>query len=151
MTKYSCMAIKKYLWTMHFLSWKLILDSVCMCFEHVCVYSYLMDELLLRVICLFSYSSRSSSRAAAFSVTHKHIEMQCDSVMWGWAECVRKHHTPFFSVMSRTRMLMVSSSGSSTMYGQGFPEEKEQKQLKFIYFLLYFISGFLNRSQQGIQ
>lgn len=72
---------------MHFLSSKLILDSVCCVlvsksdFEQVFVCSYLMDELLLRAICLFSYSCRSSSRAAAFSVTHKHIKAlisQCD-------------------------------------------------------------------------
>lgn len=69
----------------------------CVC-ASVCVCSYLMDELLLRAICLSSYSCRSSSRAAAFSVTHTlrsikgvllcfwHFQphLVCKAAVWAW-------------------------------------------------------------------
>ena len=43
---------------------------MCLC---VFVVSYLIEDPLLKAICLLSYSSSSSSSAAAFSETHTHI------------------------------------------------------------------------------
>lgn len=80
--------------------------------------TYLIDEPLFVPICLLSYSINSSSRAAAFSESIQNSFLSgdiCGLLRW---RCDFAGHIPFFSVMRRTRTLMVSSFRSSGMCWQ---------------------------------
>lgn len=109
--------------------------------------TYLIDEPLFMPICLLSYSINSSSRAAAFSESIQNSFLSGDICGLLRRRCDFARHIPFFSVMRRTRTLMVSSFRSSGMCWQ-LPKGKHIGTglgmiLKSIYVIKYTFSSLL--------